>query len=188
MIAAAIVCAAAMAQASAFSWSMSTMTKAYEAGSGTKKTLWSGQAYLFAESGANAYAQATLLDAALAGGIDFTKAVASSAVTDGVLSGNTPTATAKAFSYGTDGVNNNFYLVLVDADMVYVGTSSASPGAEGKTVNVATKGTNSNLASADWKSGSTFSTAGWYNTVPEPTSGLLLLIGMAGLALRRRRA
>ena len=31
--------------------------------------------------------------------------------------------------------------------------------------------------------------AGWYTaTVPEPTSGLLMLLGMAGLALRRRRA
>lgn len=28
--------------------------------------------------------------------------------------------------------------------------------------------------------------AGWY-AVPEPTSGLLLLIGLAGLALRRKR-
>ena len=33
-----------------------------------------------------------------------------------------------------------------------------------------------------------YSTAGWYQSVPEPTSGLLMLLGMAGLALRRRRA
>lgn len=33
-----------------------------------------------------------------------------------------------------------------------------------------------------------FSGAGWYTAAPEPTSGLLLLLGMAGLALRRKRA
>ena len=31
-------------------------------------------------------------------------------------------------------------------------------------------------------------TAGNWQSVPEPTSGLLMLLGMAGLALRRRRA
>ena len=34
-----------------------------------------------------------------------------------------------------------------------------------------------------------FGGAGWYTgAVPEPTSGLLLLLGMAGLALKRKRA
>ena len=34
----------------------------------------------------------------------------------------------------------------------------------------------------------TAGTAGAWSAVPEPTSGLLMLLGMAGLALRRRRA
>lgn len=34
----------------------------------------------------------------------------------------------------------------------------------------------------------TFATGGNFTTVPEPTSGLLLLLGMAGLALKRKRA
>ena len=38
---------------------------------------------------------------------------------------------------------------------------------------------NNAIGAADWTT---------YNTAPEPTSGLLLLLGVAGLALKRRRA
>ena len=41
---------------------------------------------------------------------------------------------------------------------------------------------------ANWQmAGSTINSATW-TAVPEPTSGLLMLLGMAGLALRRKRA
>ena len=52
--------------------------------------------------------------------------------------------------------------------------------------------TGSNYAQVKWGSQSTASQAagawGSVSDVPEPTSGLLMLVGLAGLALRRRRA
>ena len=47
----------------------------------------------------------------------------------------------------------------------------------------------SGLTSDTWSGdGFVYATGGNFTAVPEPTSGLLMLLGMAGLALRRRRA
>ena len=68
----------------------------------------------------------------------------------------------------------------------YVFGNIASIGIENGDVDVYV----SSLGSYVFGDTNTMSTAaGWYTAaVPEPTSGLLMLLGMAGLALRRRRA
>ncbi len=78
-----------------------------------------------------------------------------------------------------------FKLVLRTNDdkyeIVYTGTSSYEevPGAVGESsYNYETFKTTTAYQAGDWKS----------TAVPEPTSGLLLLLGMAGLALKRKRA
>ena len=95
-----------------------------------------------------------------------------------------------------DGANNvNAYLVIIDAAAAAEGThafvsqinSTPSTDPVPTGLRIETEG--------DWVNALDHSIAGqagsnWYTlqAVPEPTSGLLLLIGVAGLALRRRRA
>lgn len=58
------------------------------------------------------------------------------------------------------------------------------------TANINTAGTDATISNLAKNLGGTGGTAitGWTAAVPEPTSGMLLLLGMAGLALRRKRA
>ena len=66
-----------------------------------------------------------------------------------------------------------------------------TPSAEGPATGSATlqfKSLNTASKAEAVEFNGTVSGAGWYTAVPEPTSGLLMLVGLAGLALRRRRA
>ena len=72
-----------------------------------------------------------------------------------------------------DGVEKEFYIANIGT-----GTVGAESG-----LNIGNLGTV--FLGADAATGT--ATGGW-QSVPEPTSGLLLLLGMAGLALKRKRA
>ena len=69
-----------------------------------------------------------------------------------------------------------FYMAVISDDGKYLAISTTT-----KTASMGTGTGNTNLK---WTPAQ-FTT---YTAVPEPTSGLLMLVGLAGLALRRRRA
>lgn len=76
------------------------------------------------------------------------------------------------------GNNYNFFFVIEDGDYKFTSAEKANVAAlETQTQTVAF----GNMTSA------TQNASNWA-AVPEPTSGLLLLLGMAGLALKRKRA
>ena len=77
----------------------------------------------------------------------------------------------------TEGETYSFYLVLTDGDKA---VTTATKNATATSVGSSTLGFGS-LKTL------TQTTTNW-QTVPEPTSGLLFLLGMAGLALKRKRA
>ena len=86
-------------------------------------------------------------------------------------------------------VNGAFADVLVGGDKIEGGTvykmwytMTAGDGS------VFTSGTKIMMAQKESKPGIAFGSEGSWQSVPEPTSGLLLLLGVAGLALRRKRA
>ena len=189
LIALAAVAVAAGAQAASFSWKTSATGKVYNPG--TTDLLASATAYLF---DANAVSQGSLVTAFAAGSLDLSsksslssKAIASGAIgqtsfTDGTAVGDTLTA-----YFAT--------IVSIDSkDYLFISDTVSQPGVEGKTTGLSFNAkTASQAAALDASKG--YSVAGWYaaptgggESVPEPTSGLLMLIGAAGLALRRKRA
>ena len=180
MIVVAVVCAAFASQAAAFDWKTSTGQQVYAMNTTDKA---SGTAYLF---DAASYTQTAIVEAFVAGTF--------SALTylDSATLESTGAIKAKSdkFDWGTAGSTLEAVFAVVADDNIYISTiaSAEGPVTGSATLSFTDIKTSSQAAATKWTSGMTAS-AGWYAAaVPEPTSGLLMLLGMAGLALRRRRA
>lgn len=177
----AFAAATMVAQAARFNWvaSGTANSKTFYAVDGVTKATPGLTVYLFSTTDLD---RASLVEGMRAEGAsisDFTSIATST------LDENSRLVSGVEFAYGEVGTTYSFYMAIVDGDNMFVsntanahGQASDIPSVSFAAIKAATQ---TNLGKA------AFSTGGWY-AVPEPTSGLLALLGFAGLALHRRRA
>lgn len=154
-----------------------SVTKVYQPGTETAAAGYIG--YLFEVSSSITIANVT---SAINDGT-FISTYASSALANGATTATGSLIKTGLGNYDASSGTVSWFTVLFDADSVAEANNYIVTDAVSQTFTSATGA----KAASFTNIGTTYS----WNTmaaVPEPTSGLLMLVGLAGLALRRRRA
>ena len=160
LIIAAVIVAGVTTNAASFKW---TAANIYGSG-GTAKF----------DGTADLYAYLTTADASTAVKVD-TASVVAGVVKDG-------STTGRVFSDDslTSGTAYNFYFIIEDGGKQFTSAVKPATGMDVGSASISFGNQQSATQNASNWSGS--------SPVPEPTSGLLILLGMAGLALKRKHA
>ena len=192
MIAVAIVCAAALSHAATANWAASAANIFDGTGSTAAANKYAGAAYFF---NADAATQQAVFEAFAADTANFdvtaqTGYLATGVVETGSIKASTASNNFGAFDQGSG--THDFFFVLIDGDKMYTSTTKANVNAGGTDDAVAIAFGNqkaaSGLPNSSLAASDGWNAAGQWAAAPEPTSGLLMLLGIAGLALRRKRA
>ena len=175
IIAAAIVCAAAISQAASVGWSLAGLNN------------YSGDAYSFFIIGQNEVTSVAQITALL----DAGTSVSSYALYEGSIAANgaaSVAATSSGITVPNSASYTSFFVVFDSANAAdasnYLTVTSEQASGLAKTVNA----TAASVSFVGGNQGTYANNSANWTAVPEPTSGLLMLLGMAGLALRRKRA
>ena len=177
MIAAAIVCAAAMSQAASVAWNNGSSAKIVGLDGSTALSSTAAGNYNFAIS------LIAAADDSVVQTLSGSSAINS--MSAGALQGG-----SWSYTYGDDASNGDAFYILATMTVdgknyeMIIDNSWAITASDntGKDTFTWAAGTYGGL-------GTEGQTGKWVaQSVPEPTSGLLLLLGMAGLALKRKRA
>ncbi len=193
LIAAAAVAVAIASQAAVFNWK--TDGKAFSIATATiDGGLVDGTHYSAASSGnANTMAnQISSYTATWAYEITFTSASGSDTISGSLVADDFNSRAIDKINLSSDLVVQTDPSTPVDYSIVFTGTIEDGDGNTWTLTSDAINGT-WNVASLGDLNLTTAGPSGWTASgtapvIPEPTTGLLVLLGVAGLALRRRRA
>lgn len=183
IIALVAIAAGFAANAASFTWK-ATSGYLYDGATEPAK-MTSGTAYLLFTS---MLTQSDLVSAFASDATTAASTVTSKAITSSSIGSNARIAQSDSFSANVTS-DQTAYFVVFNGDSTYISeTADATYYAVGDYDIAFGSMSSSSKTLLDKADG--YSSAGWYGStaVPEPTSGLLMLLGMAGLALRRRRA
>ena len=183
MIAACAVAFAAGVQAASVTWA--TTGAFYDtAGDPGWPTVAAGTAAYFVF--ASSYAQSDLVDDFAAGSVDMAKLTA---INSGTIGADGTVAEVTGSTTALSGTQSAYVAILKDAENLFISDALTMTIDELSGVSYTfLEAHTGDIWALNGEASAGYSAPGWYSAVPEPTSGLLLLLGMAGLALRRRRA